>query len=106
MTGAKGISLQSSVKIPDDVVYRDLEGEAVILNLETGVYFGLNQVGTRMWALIQEHGSLGPVFDAIQKEYEVPPAVLERDLLQLVADLRGKRLVTVSGTEEAQGGRA
>ena len=37
---------------PNDVIYRDLDGGAVILNLKTGTYFGLDTVGTRMWALI------------------------------------------------------
>jgi len=45
------------VTIPDDVVFRDLAGEAVILNLASGIYFGLNEVGTRMWNLLAEHGS-------------------------------------------------
>jgi hypothetical protein len=89
------VSLQSSVKICDDVVSRDLEGEAVILNLETGTYFGLNEVGTRIWTLIQEHESLSRVFEAITREYEVSPEALQGDLLRMVDELRTKGLVSV-----------
>jgi len=89
------VSLQSSVKICDDVVSRDLEGEAVILNLETGTYFGLNEVGTRIWTLIQEHESLSRVFEAIRQEYEVSPEALEGDLLRIIDELRRKGLVNV-----------
>ena len=93
---SKGISLQSSLQICQYVVSRDLDGEAVILNLETGTYFGLNEAGTRIWSLIQEHGSLRRVFDAMQKEYEVSPEALESDLLRIADELRAKGLVSVS----------
>ena len=80
----------------ENVVSRELEGEAVILNLESGVYFGLNGVGTRIWALIQEHGSLRKVLEAMQQEYEVAPQELESDLLQLIEQLQARGLVNLS----------
>jgi Coenzyme PQQ synthesis protein D (PqqD) len=98
-------SLRSSVTICKDVVFRELQGEAIILNLNTGIYFGLNEVGSRMWALMQEHGSLARVFDAIQAEYEVTPEVLETDLLNLVSNLQTKGLVSVSESEALKGGQ-
>jgi hypothetical protein len=94
---ANQVSLDSFATINDDnVVSRDLEGEAVMLNLESGVYFGLNEVGTRIWALIQEHGLLRKVLETMQQEYEVAPQTLESDLLRLVEELRAKGLVSVS----------
>src|SRR5579864_7655841 len=94
------ISLESTVCIPDDVVSRDLEGEAVILNLASGTYFGLNEVGTRIWSLIKEHGSLREVFELMRQEYEVSPHELETDLLQLVDELHAKGLVRSNGAKE------
>jgi len=95
------VSLECFVAIDNDnVVFRELEGEAVILNLETGTYFGLNEVGTRIWALIQEHRSLGRVFEAMRAEYGVSPDVLKSDLLRLVEELRAKGLVGVSQRDE------
>jgi hypothetical protein len=82
------------------VVSRELEGEAVILNLESGVYFGLNEVGARIWALIQQYGSLRKVLETIQEEYEVAPQVLESDLLQLVGQLHARGLVNLTQPEE------
>ena len=84
----------------ENVVSRELEGEAVILNLESGVYFGLNEVGTRIWALIQQYGSLRKVLEAMQQEYEVAPQVLESDLLQLVGQLHARGLVNLTQPEE------
>ena len=59
------LSLASGVRIRNDVLSRDLQGEQVILDLNTGVYFGLDSVGTRIWQLIQEHQSLQKVLDAM-----------------------------------------
>ena len=45
-------TLKDVITISPDVAFRDLDGEAVLLNLATGTYFGLNEMGTRMWHLI------------------------------------------------------
>jgi len=100
------VSLESSVAIGEDVVSRDLEGEAVILNLESGIYFGLDKVGTRIWSLLQEDGSLRRAFEAVQHEYDVAPEKLEGDLLRLVEELRAKGLLSVSSSQEGQPTRA
>lgn len=92
---SKGLSLMSKVRINDDVVFNDLQGEVVLLNLKTGIYFGLDPVGTRAWQLIQDHGRLGPVKDAMLQEYEVSAERVEQDLLELVTHLVDNALVEV-----------
>jgi len=86
-------SLDRRVRISDDAVFRELDGEAVILHLDSGMYFGLDPVGTRLWQLIAEHGHLQPVYEAAIEEFAVDPAVLERDLLDLVDALAEKGLL-------------
>lgn len=89
------VSLDATVRIPEDVVFRELDGEAVLLNLESGIYFGLDPVGTRIWQLVEEHQTLRRVLDALQAEYEAPAADLESDLVRFVDQLHGKGLLTV-----------
>lgn len=88
-------SLTSRVRIRDDVLSRDLQGEQVILDLSSGVYFGLDPMGTRIWHLLQEHQSLQKVLDSLVEEYEVTEAQCTQDLLSFVALLLEKRLVEV-----------
>lgn len=90
-----GISLESRVAISEDTVFRELDGEAVILQLDSGMYYGLDPIGTRLWQLIGMHGQLRQVYDAALAEFDVDPAVLERDLLQLVSDLTSRNLLVV-----------
>lgn len=87
------VSLSSTARISDDTVFRELEGEAVVLNLARGTYYGLDEVGTRIWQLIQRFGRLDAVRDALIEEYEVEPSTAERDLLDLVAHLATQGLV-------------
>jgi len=91
----KAPTLAHRLAVSPDVVFRELDGEAVLLDLERGAYFGLNTVGTRIWALIQERASLRAVLEALQAEYEAAPDVLERDLLGLAGRLCDKGLARV-----------
>ena len=92
----EGITLASRFQINQDVVFHDLQGEIVLLNLKTGVYFGLDPMGTRVWQLIQEHQSLKKVLDSLVEEYEVTEARCEQDLLGFVAELRDNKLIEVN----------
>jgi hypothetical protein len=69
------------------VMSRDIGGEAVLLNLDSGTYFGLNAVGTRTWALIGEGKSPAQVLAAIVQEYAVATSQAEQDLQKLFSDL-------------------
>jgi hypothetical protein len=89
----RSISLENTFILNKEAVFRDLHGEAVILDLGSGTYFGLNPVGTRIWQLIERHGRLQAVLDELCREYDATPAELERDLLELVARLADVRLV-------------
>ena len=100
MEGSRA-TLDSFVKINEEnVVSRELDGEAVILDMKGMTYLGLNQVGTRIWALIQEDGSLRKVFAALQNEYEVSPEALEADLLQLIDRLSAQGLISLRPMDE------
>ena len=90
------LSLRHSITVAPDIVFREVDGEAVILNLDSGLYFGLDQVGTRIWQLVQEHGSLQKVFETMCDEFDVGSDTLERDLLGLMDELCAKGLVRAS----------
>ena len=95
------LSLNSTLKVGDDVVFRELDGEGVILNLASGIYFGLDETGTRIWRLIEQHQRLGAVLAALSDEYEAPRDTLERDLINLAGELSEKGLLVVVPVSEA-----
>ena len=84
-----------------DVLIQTVVGEAVLLDLRSQKYFGLNEVGTRAWQLLQETGDAGAVYERLGHEYDVDPAQLERDLDELFG-----RLLKAGLVEEPRGAKA
>ncbi len=89
------LTLSARVRPSDDVVFRELDGESVLLNLATGIYFGLDEVGTRIWQLIEEHGRLSEVRDAVTREFAVDSETAGRDLVDLVREMSSRGLVEI-----------
>ncbi len=57
------VTLDSSIRVSDDVLFEDLHGEGVLLNLKTGVYLGLDPVGTRAWQLLEKRDLVSAILD-------------------------------------------
>lgn len=89
------LSLVSRVKISSDVLFQDLNGEAVLLDLKSGVYFGLDRVGSRVWQLLGEHEMLSGVVEAMVNQYDVTEQRCTEDLLALIAQLNEQGLLIV-----------
>ncbi len=83
------------IEIPDSVLAREIDGEMVLLDLASESYFGLDDVGTRIWAALVEHGTLPKAREALIAEFDVDPAVLDRDLERLVGELKQHGLVAI-----------
>lgn len=88
------LSIADAVRVPDEIIFRELNGEAVVLNLESGTYFGLDAVGTRIWQLCAEHSSIHEVWQVMQNEFDAPGEALRSDLLAFVNELSSKGLLT------------
>jgi hypothetical protein len=81
-----------------DQVSADLaqdSSQTVILDLKHGVYFELNEVGGRIWQLLQQPRSLKAVLETLLEEYDVPAARCEGDMMNLVQELLRRGLVEV-----------
>jgi len=88
--------LDSSIVVAaEDQVSSDLGGEMAILDLRVGVYYGLDEVGARVWQLIQEPRPVREVRDVLLEEYEVVPERCEHDLLALLQKLAEEGLIEV-----------
>jgi hypothetical protein len=93
MPGMAELTLTDRVIVPEAVISRELDGETVVLNLETGVYFGLDGVGTDVWNSLQNGRRVEDAFNAVLTQYDVQPATLKDDLLRFVNQLASKGLL-------------
>jgi hypothetical protein len=92
------LSVDSVIVAAPEQVSCDLAGEAAILNLKSGVYFGLNPIGARIWELIQEPKAAKDIVHVLLEEYDVDPQRCESDVLQLLHDLSQHELIQVKGS--------
>lgn len=90
------ISIKSIVVVADDVVSCDLEGEAAILNLKDGVYYGLDPIGAKIWKLIQKPKMLEEVIEIIFNEYDVNKNRCKDDTIELMEELFNNGLVMIN----------
>ena len=89
------ISDRSVVVAARDQVSCDLAGEAAILNIKSGVYYGLDPVGARIWTLVQEPRKVAEIQTAITEEYDVEPERCARELTGLLEKLLEEGLIEV-----------
>jgi len=88
-------SLDSRIRPNTDALFQELQGEAVLLNLKTGIYFGLDSTGTRVWQLLQEHERISNIVTAMMAEFEVTEERCQEDLLDFVAEMEMNGLLIV-----------
>jgi hypothetical protein len=89
------------VSIAEEQISGDLlDGEVVILNMNDDVYYGLDQVGGRIWSLIQEPITFGEIIQTLQAEYDVDHQQCVQDVLALLEDMLSKGLIEVQNGED------
>ncbi len=90
------LAFDQRITIPEHVLMRELEGESVLLNLDSERYFGLDETGTRMWSVLSTCKSIEAAYQKLMDEYEVDAQLLRRDLSELVGKLLDQGLVEVN----------
>jgi hypothetical protein len=91
------ITFDARVSVAPDVLVSELAGESVLLNLNSECYFGLDQVGTRMWAALTTSESIQGAYDELLAEYDVSEGQLKQDLTELLCKLLDRGLLEVAG---------
>ncbi len=89
------LTLASTLKIPVHILSTTVDDDAVLLNTQNNKYYALDEVGARLWHLLGENTLLKDACAMILKEYEVSPAQLEEDLVELLTDFMENGLVEI-----------
>ena len=87
------MTLNHRLRVPDEVAIRKIGNDTVLLNLQTGTYFGLDAVGSRLLELLEQNGELAAAHRAMLEEFDVAPEILEADLLRLSQEMCAKGLL-------------
>ncbi|EOU1912439.1 lasso peptide biosynthesis PqqD family chaperone [Clostridium perfringens] len=93
---SKLISLDSIVSQKEDVDVTELNGEKIMMDLDKGKYFMLNETGSAIWDAINEHKSVSKIIEAIVKEYDIDRETCESKVLEYLEKLRHEEIVFIN----------
>ena len=89
------MNLNQNITLSPEVISQEVSGETVLLDLESENYFGLDEVGTRIWQLIKETNDLAAIYQTLLTEYDVSEERLQQDLDTLLGEISQLGLVTL-----------
>lgn len=83
------------IKINEDVLFQNLEDGAVLLNIETEQYFGLDEIGTLIWNGLNSNKSIEEISQQLLDEYDVESEKLDQDVEKLIDNLVKYQLISI-----------
>jgi hypothetical protein len=89
------MDIHSRVVVNENVFSQEVDGEIVLLDMESENYFGLDEIGAAFWQLLQSHEILQDVLERLLEMYDVEEAVLQKDLESFVKRLDENGLVRI-----------
>ena len=85
-----------TIALPQRLLFQTVEGGVVLLDIDSGEYYGLNEVGSRIWTLLQEERSPIEILSALQIEYSVPEETLRSDFQRFLQHLQTNGLIQIN----------
>lgn len=87
------VTIGNTIKRGEDLVQAEVEGEIVMMSISKGHYFGLDDIGSRIWQLIEEPQPVEELCKALRREYDVEAKTCEEDVLYLLNKMHEKELI-------------
>jgi hypothetical protein len=97
MSEETSLGPQTTIVRSPDQVSGDLDGRVVLLSIENGEYYNMNEVGSRIWALLEKPVKVSALIDQLMAEFEVERARCETEALAFLGQLAKDRLLKVEG---------
>ena len=94
MADMKAVNLQDRPLADPRVLHQEAAGTAVLLSLETGQYYSLDEIGSRIWAMCDGRHTAAEIVACLREKFEVPAETLQGDVLALLTDLANENLVS------------
>ena len=90
------VTIRSIVKQSDEQVSSEIDGEAVLMSIDDGEYFKIDEIGTRIWQLIESETAVSDLISKIEQEFEVEPEKCEAEVLDFLNDLEEHKLLALT----------
>ncbi|MBI1329292.1 MAG: lasso peptide biosynthesis PqqD family chaperone [Alphaproteobacteria bacterium] len=93
MSNDPNLNTDTVIVRSDGLIEAEVDGEVVALSIDQGTCYGLNKVGSRIWALIATPMKVGDLCNQLVAEYDVDMATCERQVLDLLEELRAEKMI-------------
>lgn len=100
-TKALELTAESLISAHPEQLSSDLDGETILLQMSSGLYYGLNEIGAVIWEMIQTPHQFQDIQEKLLETYEVAPEVCKQEVTKLVSELYEAGLVEVKTPEAA-----
>jgi len=91
------ITTESVISQTEEIVASDIDGETVMMSLENGKYYGLDDIGSRIWELIEQPIKVSGLIDALLERFDVDRETCERDVLKFLNGLNEDKILAAPG---------
>ena len=95
MSGGSEALLEGRVRRGDGILAQEAHGQTVLLRLEDGGYYALDEVGAMIWELCDDGRAVGEIVAILCEEFDAPEGVVRGDVLEFIDDLRRERLLVL-----------
>ena len=92
----KAVTLTTRPQHRERIIKQEAEGTAVLLSMDNGNYYSLEDVGVRVWELCDGRRSVQEIAAILSEEYDAAAEAIQRDLIELMVDLMNENLVDES----------
>lgn len=96
------ISERARISINPQHLVAELDGDVVIMSIDTGTYYGLDAVGACVWKLLEQPRTFAEVIDGVVQQFEVDAEVVEKDLTAFLSEMRSEGIVSVNAVNESE----
>ncbi len=86
---------KQKISLSDTVFAQEVDGEMVLLDMNSENYFGLDEVGCSIWQIMQDKETLGEIYESMLAAYDVEPEHLKSDLLEFIEQLKNAGLLKI-----------
>jgi hypothetical protein len=90
-----------SYRVSAEQLYSEIGSEAVILDLKSGVYYGLNETGNQIWQWLQQPKTESEIIALVLKEYDVTPEQGANDVKALLQEMIESEIIEIAQDEKA-----
>jgi hypothetical protein len=91
------IGLETVVARGEEPVAVEVDGTVVMMSIDQGMYFGLEGVGPRIWALLDQPRRVNEICEALTQEFDIEAEACRREVIGFLEELRGAQLIRIHG---------